>query len=217
MDFAIARKNMVESQVRTNDVTDQRIQRLMGQIPRESFLPPELRPLAYAERELEYAPGRKLWRAREFSKLIHAAEIDADDLVLDVGCGLGYSAAVLAGLASVVVALESDEAIAATAQENLAALEIDNAAVVMNPLPEGYPKQGPYDVIVINGAIEREPEALLAQLKDGGRLVCVFSSGPAGKAVLITRSGDAFGRRALFDANITARAPGFEARKTFVF
>ena len=217
MDFAAARRNMVDSQVRPNDVDDTRIQVVMGRVPREAYLPAEARPFAYVEREVEFAPGRRLLRAREFAKLIHEADIDEQDLVLDVGCGLGYSTAVLAGLAGMVVGLESDEGLAATAQETLAAQDVDNSVVVTGALVDGYAKQGPYDVIVVEAAIEIAPEKLLSQLKDGGRLACIERDGSAGRAMIYTRSGDAFGRRRAFDAQSASIAPGFERPKAFAF
>lgn len=217
MDFKTARRHMVESQVRPNDVTDLRLQAALETTPREVFLPSELRAQAYVERELEYAPGRRLLTVRDFAKLVAAAEPQAGDLVLNAVCGSGYSTAVLAQLTEMVVALESDEALSARAQENLNHLGCSNGAVIVGDPWRGAPDQGPYDVIFIDGVIEREPEALLAQLKDGGRLVAIMRKGGVSRGVVYTRSGEAVSYAEKFDAAARTVLEGFEAEKGFVF
>ncbi len=217
MDYKSARRHMVESQVRPNDVTDLRLQHAMEVTPREHFVPMELRNQAYVERELEYSPGRWLLRARDFSKLVSLAAPRADDLVLNAFCGSGYSTAILAQLTEMVVALEVDEALAAKAQENLTAIGVSNAAVITGNPIEGAPKQGPFDLIFIGGAIEKRPEKLLAQLKSSGRLATILRKDGVSRAVLYKRTGDAFSCTENFDAATTAIMPGFEAEKTFVF
>ena len=217
MDFKTARRHMVESQVRTNDVTNLQLQTAMEETPREIFLPSELRAQAYVERELEYAPGRRLLTARDFSKLAAAADPRPGDLVLNALCGSGYSTAVLARLVEMVVAVESDEALAGQAQENLTSIGCTNAAVIAGDPWKGAAGQGPFDLIFICGAVEREPEALLDQLKDGGRLAGIRRKGGVSRGVLYTRSGDAFSYTEIFDASTRAVLPGFEAPKTFVF
>ena len=218
MDLARARKHMVDSQVRPNDVPDLRLQRAMETIPREAFVPANRQNLAYVEKDVPLFEGRYLMKARDLSKLIHGATIQPGDLVLDVGCGYGYGAAVMAALAGVVVGLEEKDDVAARATENFASLGIDNAVMVTAPLKDGCPKQGPYDVIVVEGGIETQPEALLRQLKpDVGRLVAVVMDRQVGHATLFTRAGDAFGRRRLFEAQPTGVLPGFNHSAGFVF
>ncbi len=217
MDYAEARKHMVNSQVRTSDVTDLRLQAALETVPRERFLPAELKGQAYVEREIAYAPGRTLLRARDFAKLAAAADIGPGDLVLDVACGAGYSTAVLAGVAEMVVAVEADEALAAGAQETLSEIGIDNAAVVAGDPAKGAPSQGPFDVIFIGGAIGVEPEALLTQLKEGGRLAAIRRTDGVSRGVIYRRAGDAFAARTVFDASTASVLPEFQAPKTFKF
>jgi protein-L-isoaspartate(D-aspartate) O-methyltransferase len=217
MDFDTARKQMVDSQVRTNDVTDLRIQAALESVPRERFLPAELRAQSYVDREVPYAPGRSLITARDFAKLLQAADIRPGDLVLDIGCGAGYSAAIAARLGEMVVAVESDEALATKAQETLNSLDVVNAAVVTGDLAAGAAKQGPFDVIMIAMAIEVEPEALLKQLKEGGRLAAILREGGVAKGFVWKRAGAAFGRTAVFDAAARTVLPGFTRPKAFIF
>ena len=217
MDFASARKHMVDSQVRTNDVTDLRIQRAFETVERERFLPAELKTQAYVDRELSYAPGRSLITARDHAKLLAALDIDANDLVLDVASGAGYSAAILSQLGEMIVAVENDEALAAAAQDNWSAAGVVNAAVVSAEPAAGAPKQGPFDVIVIAAAIESEPAALLKQLKDGGRLGAILRRNGVAKGVVWRRSGAATAAHEIFDASARIIAPGFARPKSFVF
>lgn len=217
MDFETARRHMVDSQVRPNDVTDPRILRAFETVARERFLPAELRAQAYIDREVVYAPGRALMTARDFAKLLEALDIEADALILDAGCGAGYSSAVLAQLGEMVVAVESDEALASTAQENWSAENVVNAAVIGGAPETGAPKQGPFDAIVIAGAIEVEPTALLGQLKDGGRLGAILRRNGVSKGVVWTRSGAATSAREVFDAAARTVIPGFARPKAFVF
>ncbi|WP_375204036.1 protein-L-isoaspartate O-methyltransferase family protein [Hyphococcus sp.] len=217
MDFKTARRRMVESQVRTNDVTDLRLQAALETIPREMFLPSDLREQAYVERELPYAPGRSMLTARDFAKLVAAADPRPGDLCLDAVAGTGYSTAVLAGLVDMVVAVESDEALAAAAQENLTQLDVANAAVIIGDSLKGAPDQGPFDLILVDGVIEIRPDALLAQLKDGGRLAAIERREGVSRGVVYRRSGDAFAAKEKFDAMAKTVLPGFAAAKSFVF
>ena len=210
MNTAIQRKHMVDSQVRPNDVTDFGLQAAMAELPRERFVPADKRALAYVEQDVPLFEDRWLLKARDFSKLINEAIIQPDDLVLDVACGYGYSTAVLAQLAGVVVAVEEDESVCAAATEKLAAAGVDNAVVITNPLAEGYEKQAPYDVIVVAGGVEGNLDGLLSQLKpDVGRLVTIEVSNRVGTAKLYTRSGEAFGERKLFEAHPAGVIPAF--------
>ena len=218
MDLARARKHMVDSQVRPNDVPDLRLQRAMETIPRELFVPTNRQNVAYVEKDVPLFDGRWLMKARDLSKLIHGASIQPGDLVLDVGCGYGYGAAVMASLAGVVVGLEEDEETAQRATDAFGTLGIDNAVMVTGPLPKGCEKQGPYDVIVVEGGVEANHEALLSQLKpDVGRMVAVLMDRGVGHATLFTRAGDAFGSRRLFEAQPAGVLPGFNHSAGFVF
>lgn len=217
MDFAAARKHMVDSQVRTNDVTDLRIQRAFETVERERFVPADLKSQAYVDRELPYAPGRSLITARDHAKLLAALDIGANDLVLDVACGSGYSAAILSQLGEMIVAVEDNEKLAATAQDNWSAAGVVNTAVISAEPAAGAPKQGPFDVIVIAAAIESEPAALLKQLKDGGRLGAIIRTGGVAKGVVWRRSGAATAAHEIFDASARTVPEGFARPKAFVF
>ena len=218
-DFAAARLNMVESQVRVNAVTDERLIAAMAAVPRERFVPISRQGIAYMDEDIRISDGkapRFLMEPRVSAKLAQLAAITADELVLDIGCGTGYSTAVLSRLAGTVVALESDEDLAAQAGATLSDLGVDNAVVVAGALPDGYAKQAPYDVIFINGMVSSIPETLQSQLRENGRLVAVAGDGVSGRARLYMRAGDAFSGRDAFDANIRF-LPGFEPVESFVF
>ncbi len=221
-DFERARLNMVESQVRPSDVTDRRIIRAMSNLPREVFVPGSMRSMAYIDEDIQIKPGnieespRYLMAPRCFAKLVQLAEVGVGDVILDIGCGSGYSTAVLSQLGESVVGLEADEGLATQAAKNLAELEIDNAVVLNGPMKTGYPGEGPYDVIFINGSVSEVPSEILEQLKDKGRLVTVISDTGFGKSYLYQRVMDDISRSAAFDA-ATPVLPGFEREKEFVF
>lgn len=220
MDTTVQRKNMVESQVRPSDVTDRRIIRAMSEIPRELFVPEAARSFAYRDSAIALDAGgtlpRELLEPRTFAKLVQAAAIDQNAAVLDVGAATGYSAAVLAQLARHVVALESDAALARQAREALAQVGAANVEIVEGPLPEGCAAAGPFDAIVLEGAIETAPSALLDQLKDGGRLVAIVGRKGASRATIWHRDGSVYGTQDVFDANAEV-LPGFEREAAFVF
>jgi protein-L-isoaspartate(D-aspartate) O-methyltransferase len=222
IDFVAARRNMVDGQVRTSDVSDARLIAAMLAIPRERFLPPEQAGFAYLDLDIPVAtvgssrPVRCMLKPMVLAKLIQAAEIEDGDRVLDVGCATGYSTAVLARLARKVVALEEDPRLAELANASLRALGESQAQVVTGPLAEGWPPQAPYDVIVVNGAFEIVPRTLLRQLREGGRLVGVLGCGPAGKAMLYRSVGGEFSGRPIFDATAPP-LPGFAKPPAFVF
>ncbi|MDJ0934905.1 MAG: protein-L-isoaspartate O-methyltransferase [Kiloniellales bacterium] len=216
-DFAQARSNMIDSQLRTNKVTDTGVLDAFAAVPRERFLPEARAGVAYIDEDLEVAPGRYLMEPMVLARLLQAARIEATDMVLDVGCTTGYSSAVLARLADTVVALESDPALCERANQTLQDLGIDNAVVVTADLTAGYEKQAPYDVILLGGAVAELPEAILSQLAEGGRLVTVMASqAHLGQAVLVRRNAGQASRRVLFDAAVR-ELPGFAAAPGFVF
>jgi protein-L-isoaspartate(D-aspartate) O-methyltransferase len=218
MDFATARRMMVDGQVRTMDVTDPRVIAAMFDLPRERFMSQSKSALAYLDRDVPVTDDntRRLLKPMVLAKLVQAAEIRAGDNVLDVGCATGYSSALLARLAGSVVALEEDPQLAAQAQKNLAELDVDNGSVVRGPLTAGWRERAPYDAILLNGATEVVPKDLCDQLCDGGRLVCVLGRAPAGKATVFRYvNGDTSGRP-IFDAAAPI-LPGFTKSQAFVF
>ena len=209
-----ARFNMVEAQIRTSNVTDSRILAAMNAVARESFVPRAARALAYADVPVAVAPGRYLLDPRSFAKLVQLAQINPTDRILDVGCGTGYSAAVLARLGAEVVALEQDADLVRVASE-LLANAVGKVEVVQGGLIEGVKGQAPFDVIFVNGAIEETPEILLAQLAEGGRLVTVLKDGQS-RAWLFLKQNGQVGRRPDFDADVPVLA-GFKKAMGFVF
>lgn len=222
VDFATARRMMVDGQVRPNDVADLRIIAAMLELPRERFVPPAKAALAYLDLDipvLETADGRSarhMLKPMLLAKLIQAASIHENDLILDVGCATGYSSAILAHLAHSVVALEEVSSLAGRAQEILASFGLDNVSVVTGPLAAGWLARGPYDVIVLEGATEVEPRTLFPQLRDGGRLLCVRGGSAAGKAMVYRRAGADVSGWPVFDAAATV-LPGFKATPAFTF
>jgi protein-L-isoaspartate(D-aspartate) O-methyltransferase len=221
VDYVLQRKNMVESQVRPSDVTDRRIIRAMLDVPREVFLPADRRSVAYMDENVSLGSvGQKATRwlmaPRTLAKLVQLLEIGDRDVVLDVGGGSGYSAAILSKIAQTVVAVESEAAVVTRAGEALAESGIDNVAVITGDLTRGYPSEGPYDAILIAGAVSDVPASLLDQLKDGGRLATVVTEDGVGRATLWRRIGGHFDRRTAFEAGLPV-LPGFEEAPTFVF
>lgn len=217
VDFAAQRLKMVDGQLRTTDVTNAALLDAMLAVPRELFVPEGRRPLAYIDEDVRVdAQGRFLMEPSPFARLVQLADVRANDFVLDVGCATGYSAAVLSRLASSVVALECDAGLAASATSNLSTLGYDNVAVVEGALQDGYASEAPYDVIVVEGAVDFVPDALLAQLKDGGRLVAVVGSGHSAMARIYLRDGDTISDRRVFNAAVKP-LPGFMREAAFSF
>ncbi|QCO01428.1 protein-L-isoaspartate O-methyltransferase family protein [Azospirillum argentinense] len=216
-EYAAARLNMVEGQIRPNKVTDQRLVDAMLDIPREQFVPKAARGIAYVDEDLAIGKGRYLMEPMVFARMLQEVSIDETDVVLDIGSGSGYSTAVLARLAATVVGIESDSELARQATESLTAVGADNAVIISAPLAEGYPQQAPYDVIVIEGLVSEVPDGILAQLAEGGRLVtAVMGDRGVGEVKLYQRSGGVASARTLFEAH-THPLPGFEAKPKFVF
>lgn len=214
VDLEAARAAMIDSQVRVNDVTDRRLIGAMSVIRRELFVPPARRAAAYADLAVETGPGRWLAAARDFSKLVNIARIRPEDRVLDIAPGTGYSCAVLSRLAAEVVALEEDEAAAKILRDSLAAAGVTGVDVVAGDLKAGVPGKAPFDVILVNGAVEDVPAAWLAQLAEGGRLAVAVSEGAVRRARLYTASGGKTAWRTPFDTAIPL-LPGFEKAREF--
>lgn len=216
-DFAAARRHMVECQIRTNKVTDRAIIDAMMEIPRERFVNPEQRGVAYLDEDLPLGGGRHLIEPMVLARMLQEAEIGPDDVVLDIGGGSGYSAAIISHLASTVIAVETGTSIVQAITEDLADLGIDNVAVVEGELNLGYSAQAPYDVILLEGAVSEVPGGITKQLADGGRLCAVVTEDNGlGRATLMVRNGAIVSSRILFDAN-TPALPGFEKEAGFVF
>lgn len=199
-DFAANRTMMVDTQVRPSDVTKFPIIDAMLTVAREDFVPAAQREAAYLGENLSLGQGRVLLDPRTLAKMLDALAISNDELVLDVGCAMGYSAAVIAHMAEAVVAVEEDEAMAKEAQDALALAGSDNVMVHTGPLSEGAPKHGPYDVIIIEGGVVDVPEALTGQLKDGGRIAAVFIQGALGEVRVGHKRGDHVSWRMAFNA-----------------
>jgi protein-L-isoaspartate(D-aspartate) O-methyltransferase len=216
MDFSVARHNMVENQIRTNKVTDARLLDALDTVPREAFVPEVFKSVAYLDGDIDVG-GRRLLEPMVFARMLQTAAIQPHEVVLDIACGTGYSSAVLSRLASTVVALESDKALVGRASALLAEQGADNVAVVEGPLAEGDKAHGPYDVIIVEGALAEVPDALAAQLADRGRLLAVTKKpGAVGAATITLRVGDSYSTRSLFEAAATV-LPGFARKPGFVF
>lgn len=214
-EFASRRVMMVDTQVRPSDVTKFPIIDAMLSVPREVYVPDDRREAAYVGENLAIGAGRVMLEARTLAKLLDALDIQPDELVLDLGCGLGYSAAVIAHLADTVVAVEQDEAMAADAQRLLSEEGVDNALVIAGPLVTGAPKHAPYDVITIQGGVETVPESLLHQLKDGGRIGAIFMDGALGTAMIGFKSEGGVSWRSSFNATAPV-LDGFRKARAFV-
>ncbi len=213
-DFATRRTMMVDTQVRPNDVTKFPIIEAMLHVPREEFVPPARREAAYVGENLALGEGRFLLEPRNFAKMLDALDIQPGDLVLDVGAGLGYSSAVIARMAEAVVAVENAD-LASQAEGALTQFGTDNVAVVTAPLTEGAPEHGPYDVMIIEGAVEMVPEVLIAQLKEGGRIAAIFMAEALGIARIGYRIDGEMSWRDIFNGTAPL-LPGFARERGFV-
>jgi protein-L-isoaspartate(D-aspartate) O-methyltransferase len=219
--FTEKRAHMVDGQLRTTGIINHAILQAFFDIPREEFVPARMKEIAYVDDDLRVTPAgalpaRYIMEPSPLAKLLQLAGIDHDDLVLDIGCATGYSAAIISRIAGSVIAIESDEDLAAQATETLTELGCDNVAVVQAPLEDGLESEAPYDVIVFGGAIEFVPEKILDQLKEGGRLVAVIGTGNAAQARIFVKKDGIVSEWPDFNAAIRP-LPGFEREKSFHF
>lgn len=221
-DARTQRHNMVESQIRPSDVTDRRIIRAMTDLPREAFVPAQHRAVAYMDNPVPLilsANGqvqRAMLPPRTQAKMIQLAALESGQAAMVVGAGTGYAAAVLARLARKVVAVEVDQGMADRAKATFAAEKITNATVAAGPLMAGSRNDGPFDAILVEGAVTEAPQELLDQLKEGGRLVAIVPTGATGKVTIWTRSHGTYTSREVFDAT-AGILPGFERKPAFTF
>ncbi|MBJ6371382.1 protein-L-isoaspartate O-methyltransferase family protein [Sedimentitalea arenosa] len=213
-DYAARRRMMVDTQVRPSDVTKFPIIDAMLSVPREVFLPDALREAAYAGENIDLGDGRVVLEPRTLAKMLDALDISGDEMVLDIGCAHGYSSAVVARMAQVVVALEEDETMAAEAETALADAGVDNVIVHTGALAQGAAEHGPYDVILIEGGIGTLPDAIADQLKEGGRIACLFMEDALGVVRIGYKSGGAISWRFEFNAGAPV-LPGFRKQEAF--
>ncbi|GLP85575.1 protein-L-isoaspartate O-methyltransferase family protein [Tritonibacter mobilis] len=213
-DFSDRRRMMVDTQIRPADVTKYPIIEALLAIPRENFVPDSQSEVAYADQSVPLSDGRVVPEPRTLAKMLDALDVRQDELVLDVACGLGYSTAVVARLAQMVIGVEEDESLAAEAQETLSNSSADNAIVHQGVLTEGAAEHGPYDVILIEGGVEEVPDELLAQLKDGGRIAALFMSGALGEVKVGYKSAGRVSWRFEFNAGAPV-LPGFAKPEVF--
>jgi protein-L-isoaspartate(D-aspartate) O-methyltransferase len=215
-DYGHQRQTMVASQVLAGGATDQRLLDAMADVPRERFVPADKRAIAYADAPLQLVSRRWLLAPGTFARLVQLARITPEDRVLDVGCTTGYSTAVLARLARLVIGIEEDADLVRVASEALHGMDVSGAEIVQGRLAEGHRARAPYDVILLEGAMERDPDRLLAQLAEGGRLVGILQREAQGHAMIYFKEGGKTGRRMAFDASANVLA-GFREPAGFVF
>ena len=219
-DYTAARQKMVDNQIRTTDVTSHSVLKAFLTVAREDFVPTPLKPLAYIDTDLRVSDvdgvGRYVMEPSPLAKMLQLGQITRDHVVLEIGCGAGYSAAILSLLAGSVVAVESDADLADAATMLLSDSGYDNVAVVNGDLEKGYAAEGPYDVIFFNGAVERVPQALFDQLREGGKLIAAIGSGGSAQAHLYVKDGGSVSGRPAFNISVKP-LPGFRGAEEFVF
>lgn len=219
MDFAVARRHMVDSQILPNRVTDTRVIAAMSDLPRESFVPDAWKSLAYIDEAVPVGNGRHLMEPMAVARLMQTAEPRAGDIALVIGSATGYTAAILARIVDTVVVVEDDSGLIQQASSTLSGLGVDNVAIMEGALENGYPDQAPYDLIVFDGSVEQVPDGIKRQLAEGGRLVAVVGGqgrGLLGRAVVMTRFHGAISERTAFEVG-TPPLPGFTAKQGFSF
>jgi protein-L-isoaspartate(D-aspartate) O-methyltransferase len=216
-DFALARRNMIDGQLRPNRVTNAQLLAAVGELPRERFLPEGLRSVAYADDDVPLGNGRYLMEPMVLARLIQALQPRPEDRALVVACGPGYGAALLARLVKSVVAVESDPALAVAAERTAKELGLTGIRQIVGKMEQGAPGSS-YDAILIEGAVQQVPQAILDQLAEGGRLttVIVGPAGALGVAQLFVKQGGVTSARPLFDSG-TPALPGFAPPPRFTF
>jgi protein-L-isoaspartate(D-aspartate) O-methyltransferase len=214
MDFRAQRTKMIDSQIRTTDVTSHSILTAFFNVEREKFVADRLKSVAYIDNDVEIAPGRYLMAPSPLAKLLQLAAITKADSVLEIGAGTGYAAALLAQLAGSVVSVEGDAGLLEAAKANLQG--VANVTLVAGELAQGHAAKAPYDVIFVNGAVDEVPPALLSQLKEGGRLVAVIGTGLSSAARIFVREQGRHSERFAFNASVH-KLPGFDRAAEFVF
>lgn len=205
---------MVDTQIRPSDVTKFPIIDAMLKIPREDFVPAARREAAYMGENLDLENGRVLLEPRTLAKMLDALDINNSELVLDVGAGYGYSSAVIAHMAEAVVAVEPDESMIGEAHEALSVAGIDNVVLHKGALVEGAAQHGPYDVIVIEGGVQALPVSLEEQLKEGGRIACLFVTGTLGEVRVGRKQDGHISWRMAFNASAPV-LDGFQQASEF--
>ncbi|GHA60357.1 protein-L-isoaspartate O-methyltransferase [Amylibacter ulvae] len=215
-DFAKARTAMVDCQVRPSDVTKFPIIDALLKIERENFVPSTKKAVAYAGEHIALSDTRALLDARTFAKMLDAANIQPTEMVLDIGCGMGYSTAILAHLSEAVVGIDNDQDLVNAASENLTQSSTDNAITLLGNLSAGAKKHGPYDVIMLQGSVSTIPDSLIEQLNDTGRIVAIFSDGKYGVCRIGYKSHGKIDWRDAFDAT-APMLEGFQTEETFTF
>lgn len=213
-DFALRRRMMVDTQVRPSDVTKFPIIDAMLSVPREIFVPSAAQEAAYAGEHIVVGRNRVILDPRTFAKMIDALDFDGGELVLDVGGWLGYSAAVIARMTEAVVMVEADEGAATEAASLLADVGADAVIVHQGALQDGAAEHGPYDAILIEGGVEKLPPALADQLKEGGRIACLFMEGALGAVRIGHKIDGAITWRFAFNAGAPV-LPGFAGDTVF--
>jgi len=216
-DYALARRNMIDSQLRPNRVRDAQLLAAIGELPRERFLPEAMRAVAYSDDDVPLGNGRYLMEPMVLARLIQALQPQPEDRAMVVASGPGYGAALLARLVKSVVAVESDPMLAAAAEQTAKQLGLGGIRQRVGKLEQGA-APGPYDVILIEGAVQLVPQAILDQLADGGRLTTIIAGPPGalGVAQLFVKEGGVASGRPLFDAG-TPSLPGFAPPPRFTF
>ena len=205
---------MVDTQIRPSDVTKFPIIDAFLSVPREKFVPDGKREAAYIGENFQIGQSRIILEPRTLAKLLDALDIHNDELVLDIGSGLGYSSAIISLIAEVVIAVEEDSSLASEAEEILSEIGADSVVVEVNKLEEGAPEHGPYDVIMIQGGVEEIPGSILKQLKNGGRLGAIFMEEGLGTAKIGFKLDDKINWRYSFNAAAPV-LPGFFKQKDF--
>jgi protein-L-isoaspartate(D-aspartate) O-methyltransferase len=216
MNFAEARTNMIEGQLRPNRVVNERLLEALAAVPREEFVPEEAVAIAYVDEAIEVEAGRFLMEPMVQARLLQEADIKPTEAVLEVACGTGYGAALMGRLASSVVALEENPVLVFSATRKLQKVGARNVVVVRGPLTLGYAANAPYDVIFLGGGVSAVPVALFDQLAEGGRLLAIVGTAGLGQAMLWQKANGVVASRVLFDAGIPM-LPEFTFKPGFVF